>query len=228
MFDHTYRKSMPERLPYEPIAGDWYNAEYFEQTQKSNWSAPYRWESFSHIFEMWARTIVWAFPEAEWFLDVGCARGLLERGWHQLKELNKFTFQYHGFDVSEYAIATADPLAKPFIEVASVDTFKFTQKYDVIVCLDVFEHLTEAQARDFLRRSREHINDACFFVIALDEEHQRAEPSHINLRTREWWHKLFWDCGWRHNNGTDEMQRLALEDPGIISARCQPFIYSSR
>lgn len=226
MFDQLVQKTLPSKLSYAAIDGDWYDDDYLSG-KKSNWGAPYNWENFKHIFEVWAKILVNGFPESKSFLDVGCAIGMLERAMIELRKRKHLGYEIYGFDHSPTMIANADEKAKPFIELCGIDEFFFNRNYDVLVSLDVFEHLTEEQAISFLHRSRYYVNDCLFFVIALDEEHQRAEPSHINLKTREYWHELFLKCRWIQTPEYKFMQDIAMREDNIRRLKVEIFIYGA-
>lgn len=227
MFDQAEitLKRLPEGIE---IPATYYDEAYYNGLPKANWDMPYTWENFSPTFAAWARLILCAFPESESFLDVGCAKGFMERAIIETVKLNKRPMPYiHGFDVSRFAIDNADDIAKPFLSCAGVGDFAFTRDYDVMLCLDLFEHLTERQARDFLTRSRQYVSDCCFFFIATDNEVNRLEPSHITLRDREWWHQMFLECGWIFNDEMAEFLAIMMKNKFIRNADSEPFLYSS-
>ena len=226
MFSQYATKQLPPRLDYKPIGGDWYDADYLSG-KKSNWVAPYCWENFRHIFDTWAKILVNGFPEAKNFLDVGCATGMLERSMTEMRRRKHLGYEIEGFDHSPAMMLSCEEKARPFITQASVDDFFFTKRYDVMVSLDVFEHLTEEQALRFLQKSRYYVNDCLFFVIALDEPRQRAEPSHINLKDRKYWHETFLRCGWVHTKEHEFMQRIAMSEDNIKRLEVEIFIYGA-
>jgi cyclopropane fatty-acyl-phospholipid synthase-like methyltransferase len=124
-------------------------------------------------------------------------------------------------------VAHAEENAKHLIECANFDTYRFRQSYEVLLALDVFEHVEEQQLARFLKRSRKHIDDCIFAVIALNTPRQRLEPSHYKLETREYWHRLFLDCGWEQPKEFALMQKLAHEHEHIKNDDCAVFIYSA-
>jgi 2-polyprenyl-3-methyl-5-hydroxy-6-metoxy-1,4-benzoquinol methylase len=104
---------------------------------------------------------------------------------------NNLEIELHGFDHSEYAIKHADPMVADLIECAGVDGFIFRQRYDVMTCFDILEHLTELQSTDFLLRASRYINHAIIAVIPDDNYPNDMELSHINKRPRSYWDKIF-------------------------------------
>lgn len=121
-------------------------------------------------------------------LDVGCGIG------HWLQ-----AFLHHGVnDVCgvDGKHVSADALkisADQFIahDLQHIDTLKLNRKYDLVICLEVAEHLPEGKAEiliDFLVRHCEYI----LFSAAIP--HQTGE-NHINEQPFGYWQKLFSDKG---------------------------------
>lgn len=183
----------------EPLAGDWYDADYFEHGLKSNWERGYTWQRFGDLFRRTARLLAETFAESESFLDAGCAKGFLVRA---LRELNK---DCRGFDHSPWAVARADEQARPFVALAGVDDYRFERETDVLVALNLFETLTEDQTRSFLARARPHTRHALVAVIQsfadeagrADYERRSRDLSQRTLRTRDWWRATILAAGWR-------------------------------
>jgi hypothetical protein len=205
--------------PPVPIAGEWYDEDYFEHGLKSNWNGGYSWTSFAGLFRDTAAFLKEMFPDASSYLDAGCAKGFLVRA---LREAGK---DCRGFDHSPWAIGHADPAAQPFVQRASVDDVAFDRPVDVLVAFDLLSHLTEEQARAFLQRAREWTTMAFVAVIPSfddDEEERRHQTSsedrdrsHVTIRPRRWWHALFVETGWR----LDALQKLGAE-----RCRQHPFV----
>jgi 2-polyprenyl-3-methyl-5-hydroxy-6-metoxy-1,4-benzoquinol methylase len=181
------------------VPAEWYDADYFEHGLKSNWARGYTWRQFEGLFRQTAAFLAGAFPEAETFLDAGCAKGFLVRA---LRAAGK---DARGFDHSAWAIEQADEATKPFLTFAGTDDFKFTRDFDVTLAFALLECLTEDQIRAFLARAREHTRQAVFAVITSFETDQEREAylrtsrdlSQITLRPRAWWHEQFITAGWR-------------------------------
>ncbi len=193
--------------PAVPIAGDWYDADYFDRGLKSNWEQGYSWKVFGDLFRETAAFITDTFSEAESFMDAGCAKGLLVRA---LREQGK---EGWGFDHSRYAIEHAEKTVKPFLSCASVERVAYDREFDVLTAFSLFESLTERQALEFLKRARQWTKQALVASIACygtDEERETrfagdADLSHITIKSRHWWHELFLRAGWRQ----DAVHRIA-------------------
>ncbi|HEY9285032.1 MAG TPA: class I SAM-dependent methyltransferase, partial [Pyrinomonadaceae bacterium] len=184
-----------------PLAGDWYDADYFEHGVKSNWERGYSWQLFGGLFRRTAGMLADTFTESEVYLDAGCAKGFLVRA---LREAGK---DCRGFDHSPWAVSRADEAARPFVALAGVDDYRFERAADVLVALNLFETLTEAQIKSFLARARPHTRHALVAVIqsfAGDAERAAYESSSRDLsqrtlRTRDWWREAITAAGWRQN-----------------------------
>ena len=134
--------------PSPPISGQWYDRGYFEDGTKSNWEHGYHWSTFGGLFTETARFLVSTFRDARTFLDVGCAKGFLVRA---LREAGK---DCRGIDHSEWALANAEPLARPFLTHRSADDLPTDVPVDLVLAFDLLSHLTAEQADAFLGRAR--------------------------------------------------------------------------
>ena len=105
--------------PPIPIPGSWYDADYFETGRKSNWRDGYNWQDFAALFRETAEFLTTVFPEANSFLDAGCAKGFLVR---TLRERGK---EAYGIDHSAWAIEHAEESAKPYLSVVGAEEFEF-------------------------------------------------------------------------------------------------------
>jgi len=196
--------------PAVPIPGDWYDEDYFETGLKSNWDRGYTWRMFSGLFDETAGFLTGVFPEAESYLDAGCAKGFLVRA---LRERGKDCW---GFDHSHWAITRAEAAARSFVIHNGVDDITFNRRFDVLTAFSLFESLTPDQSIAFLIRAREWTNQALFASIPSfdheEDERSRADVedrdlAHITIRARQWWHDLFLDAGWRQ----DAVHRIAQQ-----------------
>lgn len=188
--------------PAIPIPGDWYDADYFEHGVKSNWRDGYHWQDFSGLFRETAAFLTELFPDAQSFLDAGCAKGFLVRA---LRERGK---ECRGFDHSRWALEHAEELARVHLQAASAESVELENGPDVLLAFGLFESLTEEQARAFLQRMGTQTRQAIVAVIATCEAAATTSDgdlAHITPRTRAWWHELFLQAGWRQ----DAVHRMA-------------------
>jgi 2-polyprenyl-3-methyl-5-hydroxy-6-metoxy-1,4-benzoquinol methylase len=212
--------------PTAPIPAGWFDADYFETGLKNNWERGYHWPHFEGLFRRTAAFLTSAFVDARSFLDAGCAKGFLVRA---LRERGREAW---GCDISEWAIAKADPYAKPYLFRASVDKLELERDYDVLVAFHLLSQLTEDQVHAFLTRVRPRIRIAICAVIPLYEtpEHKTApggDLGHITRESRRWWDERFLRAGWRqdalHKNLETALQRQDLPQTMLW----QIFLYSS-
>jgi ADP-heptose:LPS heptosyltransferase len=187
--------------PAVPIPGEWFDADYFEHGLKSNWAKGYHWRDFAGLFRQTAEFLTAMFPEAESFLDAGCAKGFLVRSLRELKR------EAWGLDHSRWAIEHAEEFARPFLLCKSAETATFDRFFDVTLAFSLLENLTEEQALQFLRRARNWTRQAIVAVVLTcegDNERVRLladdrDLAHLTLQSRAWWHERFLQAGWRQD-----------------------------
>jgi len=213
--------------PAIPIPGDWYDADYFENGRKSNWEQGYSWPLFRGVFGETAEYLIKMFPEAQRFLDAGCAKGFLVKS---LREKNREAW---GFDHSPWAIAQAEDTAKSFLSLASVDNIAFDDPFDVVVAMSLFESLTEGQIRSFLPRARTWTRQAIFATIATlpaggnaPASGEDRDLSRIVLRDRNWWRERFLEAGWRQDSIHQIAERICQADPLPAKMGWTVFVFS--
>lgn len=113
-------------------------------------------------------------------LDAGCAMGFL------VEEFRKNGINAWGIDISEYAIQQVYEDIKPYCWVGSIDE-PFPQKYDLIVTIEVFEHLSPRLAERAIVNLCNHTDDIIFSSTPFDYK----EATHFNVQPPEYWAELF-------------------------------------
>jgi hypothetical protein len=113
-------------------------------------------------------------------LDAGCAMGFL------VEKLRAREIKAFGVDISEYAIKNVHPDLQRYCWVASV-TEAFPQKYDLIVCIEVLEHLASRQSEKAVKNLCQHSDDILFSSTPFDY----SEATHFNVQPPEYWTELF-------------------------------------
>lgn len=170
-----------------------YEERYFESGGTGGWEDGYHWHILGEFYEKLGTFLTGCFPSGESFLDAACGKGFLVR------VLRRAGRECWGFDTSKCAVAHAVDGAREWIELASVDGYRFDRPFDVLLLLDMLDHLTPEQARGFLVRARRSTS-ACA-VVALDPggtlRHDRAR---ITRRPAAWWHELFLQAGWKKDH----------------------------
>lgn len=132
-------------------------------------------ESFGAIAERIAGDI-----QPRSVLDAGCAMGFL------VEMLRERGIEAFGVDLSEYAIAQVHPDVQPYCWVGSVAE-PFPQRYDLIVSIEVLEHMPQDAAEQTVANFCAHADDVLFSSSPLDFR----EPTHFNVQQPEYWAELF-------------------------------------
>jgi SAM-dependent methyltransferase len=109
-------------------------------------------------------------------LDVGCAMGLL------VAFLRKREVKAFGLDISEFAIKNIHPDAKPYCWIGS-GTDSFPQKFELIICIEVLEHLPHLEAEKAIENLCSCTDDILFSSTPFDFK----EGTHFNVQPPEYW-----------------------------------------
>ena len=155
---------------------DAYDAFYFAH----GCGTPYRRDDewlryFGTVADRIARDIA---PET--VLDVGCAMGFL------VEALRDRDVEAYGVDISPYAIGQVVDAIAPYCWVGRA-TEPFPRQYDLIVCIEVLEHLAPAEAEDAVANICAHTRDVVFSSTPFDY----AELTHLNVQPPEYWAVMF-------------------------------------
>jgi cyclopropane fatty-acyl-phospholipid synthase-like methyltransferase len=113
-------------------------------------------------------------------LDAGCAMGFL------VEALRDRGIEAFGVDISEYAISQVRSDIKPYCRQGSV-TDPQTERYDLIVSIEVLEHLPTEEAIKAVSNLCSATDDFIFSSTPIDYQ----EITHFNVQPPEWWTELF-------------------------------------
>jgi SAM-dependent methyltransferase len=113
-------------------------------------------------------------------LDAGCALGLL------VETLRARGVEAFGVDISSYAIANAADGARPYLRRSSAAA-ELTERYDLIVSIEVLEHMPAAAAEAAIANFCRHTDDVLFSSSPDDFD----EATHVNVRPPEYWAEQF-------------------------------------
>ena len=113
-------------------------------------------------------------------LDAGCAWGFL------VENLRQRNVEAYGIDISDFAIANVFPPVQPFCKVGSI-TDAFPRCYDLIVCIEVLEHMLPGDAEKAVANFCAHTDDVLFSSTPFDYK----EATHYNVNSPEYWAGLF-------------------------------------
>lgn len=157
-----------------------YDRLYFETYQGGPYERNSRWLT---MFGALADAIVRDF-RPQTVLDVGCAKGFL------VEALRDRGVEAYGRDVSEYAIDSARSDVRAYCELASIMDPP-QRRYDLVVCMEVVEHLPAEQAETAVANLCAAADDV-FFSSTPDAFEQRT---HLNVQPPEYWASLFARAG---------------------------------
>jgi hypothetical protein len=113
-------------------------------------------------------------------LDAGCAMGFL------VESLRKKGVESYGIDISEYAIQNVHPDIRAYCTVGSI-TDALPQRYDLIVSIEVLEHMPKEQAEAAIRNLCSAADDVLFSSTPFDYK----EITHFNVQPPEYWAEQF-------------------------------------
>jgi len=113
-------------------------------------------------------------------LDAGCAFGFL------VEKLREQEIQAFGCDISEYAISKTHQSIKSYCWVGSlVEPIK--QKYDLIVSIEVLEHIQKEDSEKALVNLCDASDDILFSSTPFDYK----ESTHVNVNNPDYWGEQF-------------------------------------
>jgi SAM-dependent methyltransferase len=125
-------------------------------------------------------------------LDAGCATGML------VEALRNHGVDASGVDVSEWAIEHVVPGAAGHCTQASL-TQPLPNRYDLITCVEVIEHIPEPEAAKAL----ENLCAATDRILISTSPFDYGEPTHVNVRPPEEWAARFASYGFVRDLGFD-------------------------
>ncbi|HJZ97714.1 MAG TPA: glycosyltransferase [Candidatus Solibacter sp.] len=117
-------------------------------------------------------------------LDAGCAWGLL------VEFLRQRGVDAWGIDISPYAISQVREEVQPFCRIASL-TEPLGDRFDLITCIEVLEHLSPSDAR----LAAQHISEAADTLLFSSTPDDFDEPTHCNVQPVIAWLDLFSELG---------------------------------
>ncbi|WP_418026664.1 glycosyltransferase [Paenibacillus sp. JJ1722] len=169
-----------------------YNGYFFNDFYAENGGGNYtdreRWQPF---FARIADEIVRRF-DPKTVLDAGCAMGYL------VEALRKRGVEAYGFDISQYAISNVHDDIKPYCIVHSIEEplpSSFPQKFDLVVTLEVLEHLSP----DLGEKAIENLCEYTDMIIFSSTPDDIEDRTHVNVQLGEYWSKKFAENGFFRN-----------------------------
>jgi methyltransferase family protein len=161
-------------------------------------------------------------------LDVGCALGfLVEALWDR-------GVQAWGRDISPYAIANVRPDIREYCRLCSAAEPIEDGPYDLITCIEVLEHMSDADGRSAI----ECMTAATDVILFSSSPSDFVEPTHVNVRPLIYWLQAFQEHGFSPDLLFDAsfvaphamlLRRQAQSHPpeilrlyaGLLRVRCQ-------
>jgi len=140
-----------------------FDADYYErgpQTGKSNYEMM-RWLPDASLPMCAYMKRFMGIRDGDSVLDYGCAKGFL------CKALRMLGVNAFGYDISEYAIANADPAVADFV---SNELKAEPMSYDFVIAKDVMEHLTKEQLSEILPKLMAAARKAMLIIVPLTGE----------------------------------------------------------
>jgi SAM-dependent methyltransferase len=113
-------------------------------------------------------------------LDAGCALGFL------VETLRDRGVDATGIDLSSYAIEHVYEPIRPFCRLGSIAE-PFPGRYDLIVSIEVVEHMPAREAERAIQNICEHADDVLFSSTPYDYR----ETTHVNVHGPEYWAEQF-------------------------------------
>ena len=94
-------------------------------------------------------------------LDIGCANGPV------MKCLDDLGIDSEGIDISQLAVAKAFPEVKARIHLGDILDVDLTRKYDVILGLDIFEHLNPNKLHNYVSKINRLLEDGGYLYCNI-------------------------------------------------------------
>ncbi|MEJ7892777.1 MAG: class I SAM-dependent methyltransferase [Solirubrobacteraceae bacterium] len=193
-------------LEQRPTTADHYDEEYFADD----------WREGDNRYDVDTRRRIEADNPAlikdvfapERVLDLGCGPGFLMYFLHELG------VDVHGIDYAEASLTLAPAGIRDRIRIAeSSDPHVEPQGFDLVICREVFEHLTVMQIRETVRRM---CDASSRFVYATTRFHPDpdnllsfttqfdVDPTHITLLSKDFLRVLFVLEGFRRREDLEQ------------------------
>lgn len=172
--------NQPAPGPAPPAGGEAFDRFYYAHCCGRPYLRNDAWLSF---FGTIADRIVADIQPAR-VLDAGCALGLL------VEVLRDRGVEAYGVDISSYAIDQIIEPLRPYCRQASIAE-PFNERYDLIVCIEVLEHMPPREAERAIENICAHTDD----VVFSSSPNDFREPTHVNVHGPDYWAEQFARCG---------------------------------
>ena len=150
-----------------------------------------------------ALPIILEATHAKSVLDIGCGTGFWLKAALDAGLTDVFGLDGVPIDPKELLIPGSLFKVQDFTA-----PFFLGRKYDLVLCLEVAEHLPEKYASTLIKSLTAHSDTIVFSAACPDQEGQ----NHLNCQWPTYWQKLFNDCGFAC---FDELRDLIWQDDRI-------------
>lgn len=165
-----------------------YNEHYYKYYRTASgavsYEEPEQWMAF---FGQIADHIVADFAPKT-VLDAGCAMGYL------VAALRDRGVEAYGIDISKYAISRVREDVKPYCACVSLTEQLpqgFPKHFDIVTSIEVLEHLYS----DDGAKAIDNLCGLTDMLLFSSTPNDYTEPTHVNVQQREYWARLFAQCG---------------------------------
>ncbi len=179
-----------ERIDGQGSGGELYDDFYYAHDCGE---IPYeRNETWLELFDGIAKQIITEI-RPQTVLDAGCAMGFL------VEQLRRRGVEAYGVDISAFAIEHVHESIQDYCNVGSIIEPFEHQHYDLIVNIEVLEHMTTPDAKAAIENLCRHTNDIIFSSTPFDYR----EVTHFNVRPPEYWSTMFAHFGFYRDTDFD-------------------------
>ena len=145
-------------------------------------------EGWEESFDRLSENIIMDFHPGS-VLDVGCGNGAL------IKCLRERGIDAWGVDTSNEIIQHALSQVQSYCQVGSLSEPFPQPRYDLIICIDVIEHLPPESAESVIGNLCRHSDDILISCLSLDIDTHEG----LNTKPPGYWTDLFMHFGFVHN-----------------------------
>jgi SAM-dependent methyltransferase len=197
-FEKEHHAMTIDRLESPIYGSEFYDAHSVESLRSARTVAPL-------ILE-------WLSPRS--VVDVGCGIGTWLSAFRELGVTDVLGIDGYYVDRSQLLIPESSFLPRDLTRPLEVG-----RRFDLVVSLEVAEHLPESSARDFVG-SLTSLGDAVLFSAAIPRQ---GGTHHINEQWPDYWRDLFWEAGYEM---LDCLRSRLWDDETISSSyRQNAFLY---
>lgn len=175
----------------------YYDKDYFDTYSKKGYPGPYT--TASAPWDRLARALVLTFGPSigvKSCADFGCARGFVI---YYLQNL--YGWQTKGYDFSKYALKTAMPGLD--LELADITRNKPFAPADLVLCMDVLEHIDEAKLPKAIQNLRDATKKVAVFHVLVPKGKDKGSweyaDDHVTVEPKDWWQAMFEANGFRRH-----------------------------